>query len=156
MGWLIWIGAAVLLGIIELLTVDLFFLTLALAALAGGAAGAAGASVTMQIAIFAGVSVLLLVFVRPWAKRLLDRSTPDIATNAQALVGKHAVVTAPLVGSDGRVRLEGGVWSARSRDGKVFPVGSQVTVVAIDGATAVVGPYDTTVPTPPDTAPPRD
>ncbi len=156
MGWLIWIGAALLLGIVELATVDLFFLTLALAALAAGGAGAVGGSFWIQLGVFVGVSILLLAFVRPWARNLLQKSTPNIATNAQGLVGKRAVVTAPLVGSEGRVRLEGGIWSARSLDGRVFPVGSQVTVVGIEGATAVVGPSDEPVRTPPDREPPND
>lgn len=156
MAWLIWIGAALLLGIIELLTVDLFFLTLALAAVAGGVSAAFGVNLWVQIGVFVGVSILLLAFVRPWARTLLQRSTPDIATNAQGLVGKLAVVTAPLVGTDGRVRLDGGIWSARSRDGKVFPVGSQVTVVQIDGATAVVTSTDEVVTTPGDRQPPVD
>lgn len=155
MAWLIWVGAAVLLGIIELLTVDLFFLTLALAALGGGIAAGLGAPLVVQVAVFAVLSGILLAFVRPWARRLLQDSTPDIATNAQGLIGKHAVVTAPLVGSDGRVRLEGGIWSARGVEGTVYPVGTQVTVVRIEGATAVVGPYDLTVPTPPNTEPPQ-
>ena len=154
MVWLIWLGAALVLGIIELLTVDMFFLNLGLAALAGGIAALLGAGVWIQIAVFALVSAVLLMFVRPWAKTLLERSTPDIATNAQGLVGKHAVVTAPLVGSEGRVRLEGGIWSARSQTGRVFPVGTQVTVVSIEGATAVVGPYGEHIPTPPDQEPP--
>ncbi len=153
MGWLIWVGAALVLGIIELLTVDLFFLTLALAALAGGIAGLFGAPVLVQFVVFGVASVLMLLFVRPWAKGLLAKSTPDIATNAQGLIGKHAVVTAPLVGGEGRVRLEGGIWSARSFDSTVFPVGSQVTVVRIEGATAVVGPYFDNVPVPPDSEP---
>lgn len=153
MGWLIWLGAALVLGIVELLTVDLFFLTLALAALAGGVAALAGASVLVQFLVFGAASVVMLLFVRPWAKGLLAKSTPNIATNAQGLVGKHAVVTAPLVGGEGRVRLEGGIWSARSADGRVFPVGSQVTVVTIEGATAVVGPYGDDVPLPADSDP---
>lgn len=153
MVWLIWVGAALLLGIAELLTVDLFFLTLAIAALAGGATALAGGSLLVQFIVFGLVSVILLVFVRPWARGLLAKSTPNLATNAQGLVGKHAVVTAPLVGSEGRVRLEGGIWSARSEDGKVYPAGSQVTVVKIDGATAVVGPFDLHVPVPPSQEP---
>lgn len=154
MVWLIWIGAALLLGIAELLTVDLFFLTLALAAVAGGITAATGGSLLLQFVVFGVVSVLLLVFVRPWARGLLAKSTPDLATNAQGLVGKHAIVTSPLVGTEGRVRLEGGIWSARSDDGKVYPAGSQVTVVKIEGATAVVGPFDLSVPVPPSQEPP--
>jgi len=37
----------------------------------------------------------------------------------------------------GRVRLKGEVWSARSQSGAI-PADSRVTVVAIDGAEAIV------------------
>ncbi len=154
MVWLIWVGAALVLGIVELLTVDLFFLTLALASLSGGIAALAGGSIWVQIAVFVATSTLALAFVRPWAKDLLHRSTPDVATNAQGLVGKPAIVTEPLVGSAGRVRLEGGIWSARGVDQTRYPVGSAVTVVAIEGATAVVGPPGEVIPTPANQQPP--
>ncbi len=155
MWWLIWVGAALILGILEFVTVDLFFLTLAGAALVTGVAGAFGVPPVAQVIIFIVVSTLLLVAVRPWAKDLLARSTPNIATNAQALFGQTAVVTAPLRGEMGRVRIGGEIWSARGQDGLTFPVGASVRVVSIDGATAVVGPLDESVPTPPSSTPPE-
>lgn len=153
MWWLIWVGVALVLGILELLTVDLFFLTLALAALAAGGVGAFGFGLGVQIAVFVGSSLLLLLLVRPWAKNLLLKSTPEAPTNAQAYIGKSAVVTAQLIGDDGRVRIGGEDWSARGQEGRTFPVGSDVRVVRIDGATAVVGPLDEHVPVPPDSVP---
>ena len=153
MYWLAWVVAPLLLGIIEVFTVDLFFLTLGVAALLTGIAAAFGVNIWVQLAVFTVASMLLLWLVRPWAKGLLARSTPDLATNAQGLVGMEAVVTAPLTGPGGRVRLQGGDWSARGQGGATFPVGSTVRVVAIDGATAVVGPPTEHVPVPPDSVP---
>ena len=153
--WLIWIGVALLLGILEFVTVDLFFLTLAAAAVLAGVTGAFGLGFVAQLIVFIASSLVLLVLVRPWAQRLLRRSTPDIVTNAQAYAGKKAVVLAPLVGEDGRVRIGGEVWSARGQDGLKFPVGADVRVIAIEGATAVVGPLDEYVPTPPSSVPPN-
>ena len=47
---------------------------------------------------------------------------------------------AGLVGErDGRIQFSGGEWSARST-GELIPVGTQIEVVAIEGATAVVRP----------------
>ncbi len=154
MWWLVWIGAALILGILEFVTVDLFFLTLAGAALITGVAGAFGLTPLTQVIIFIVVSTVLLVAVRPWAKQLLAQSTPDIATNAQAYLGKPAVVLEPLVGEAGRVRIGGEIWSATGQDGLRFPVGSNVRVVGINGATAVVGPFDEYVPVPPSSSPP--
>lgn len=145
MAWAIWVGAALLLGLLEIFTVDLFFLTLGLAALAGGITAALGFGAPIQIGVFVVVSLLLLWSVRPWARELLARSTPDIDTGARGLVGMDAVVTAPLTGPGGRVRLQGEDWSARAQGGQGFPVGSTVKVVRIEGATAVVGPRDAEV-----------
>ncbi len=153
MAWIIWVGAGLILGILELLTVDLFFLTLGLSALGSGLLAVFGVSIWVQIAFFVASSALLLAFVRPWARDLLHRSTPDVTTNAQAYVGKTAIVTAPLGGGTGRVKIGGEDWSASGQDGLSFPVGSHVRVVRIDGATAVVGPFDEAVPTPPDSTP---
>ncbi len=155
MWWILWIGAALLLGLVELATVDLFFLTLAIGAFGTGIFAVFGFPIWTQVVFFTGLSLLLLVLVRPWARNLLARSTPDTTTNVQAYVGKVAVVTAPLVGLDGRVRIGGEDWSARGQDGHFFPVGATVRVVRIDGATAVVGPRDEYVPVPADSEPPE-
>ncbi len=151
---IVWFVAALLLGIAEVISVDLFFLTLAIASLGAAISALLGLPLWGQIAVFAVASVFLMIFIRPWAKAHLERSTPQIDTNARGLVGKTAVVTAPLTGTGGRVRLEGGDWSARGQDGMQFPVGSHVRVVQIDGATAVVGPFEEYVPVPPDSGPP--
>jgi membrane protein implicated in regulation of membrane protease activity len=56
-----------------------------------------------------------------------------------ALVGTEAVVTESVDGSDGRVKLAGEIWSAKSYDGEtLLAVGTHVYVVAISGATALV------------------
>ncbi len=151
-----WFIAALLLGIAEVLSVDLFFLTLALASVAGGVTALAGLPLAVQLIVFVGTSVLLLLFIRPWAKSHLERSTPKVDTNARRLVGMAAVVTHPLQGLDGRVLLDGGEWSARGQDGMQFPVGTHVRVIQIEGATAVVGPYEEYVPVPPDSEPPEN
>lgn len=155
MAWAVWIGAALVLGLLEIFTIDLFFLTLSLAALVAGVSALLGFGVGVQIGVFAAASLLLLWLVRPWARDLLARSTPDIDTGARGLVGMDAVVTAPLTGPGGRVRLQGGDWSAKGEDNRTFPVGSTVKVVRIEGATAVVGPKDTEV-SPPGSSIPKE
>jgi membrane protein implicated in regulation of membrane protease activity len=55
-------------------------------------------------------------------------------------VGRTAVVTADLDGPElaGQVRLDGEVWSARSAGHEPVAAGATVTVLEIQGATAVV------------------
>ncbi len=134
-----WVGLALALGVIEMLTVDLMFLMLAGGALAGGISGALGAPLWAQILIAAVVSVLLLFLVRPWAKKRLEAHTPDAVTNVAAQVGRTATVVSDVTERAGRVKLHGEVWTARCAEpGVVLPIGATVEVVRIDGATAVV------------------
>ncbi len=148
-----WIIGGIVLSILELFTLDLFFVTIGIAAFGAGLAAFLGAPIWLQVAIFAVIAIALLFGVRPWARRQLKKTTPDIDTNVRGLIGKTAIVTKPLVGPGGRVRLEGEEWSARGKRGSVFAVGSEVKVVQIEGATAVVGPLEEDVAVPPDSVP---
>ncbi|WP_146906360.1 NfeD family protein [Cellulomonas aerilata] len=154
MDWLWWLGAALLLIAIEVLTLDLVLLMFAGGAVAAGIANLLGASLPVQILVFAAVSVLLLVSLRPWLLRHLRTRVPLVETNAAAQVGRQAIVVQDVDVHGGRVKLSGEVWSARAaREGVVFPAGAELRVVRIDGATAVVddasvGPPRQATPTP--------
>jgi membrane protein implicated in regulation of membrane protease activity len=137
--WMWWLGAALLLIAIEVMTVDLVLLMFAGGAVAAGIANLLGASLPVQIVVFAVVSVLLLVSLRPWLLRHLRDRVPLIETNAAAQVGRPAIVVQVVDVHGGRVKLSGEVWSARAaREGGDYPVGAELRVVRIDGATAVV------------------
>jgi membrane protein implicated in regulation of membrane protease activity len=139
MDWLWWLGAALLLIAIEVMTVDLVLLMFAGGAVAAGIANLLGASLPVQIVLFAVVSVLLLVSLRPWLLRQLRSRVPLIETNVAAQVGRTAIAVQDVDVHGGRVKLSGEVWSARAaREGAVFPVDAELRVVRIDGATAVV------------------
>ncbi|MDO5719123.1 MAG: NfeD family protein [Actinomycetaceae bacterium] len=133
-----WIAIAIALGVVEVISVDLIFLMLAIAALVAGGVSALGAGFVAQMAAFAVSALVLLFTVRPWGKRVLTKHTPNIQTNAQALPGRTALVTELVTPAGGRVRLDGEIWSARSASNDSFAAGSHVFVESIDGATAVV------------------
>ncbi|MGF1663358.1 MAG: NfeD family protein [Kineosporiaceae bacterium] len=139
--WLLWLIAALGLGLLELVSLDFVFSMLVIGALAASGAAFLGYGFTVQVFTFAIASVLALVLVRPALKRWLGRRTPDAETNADALVGRTALTLAPVTGREGQVKLAGETWSARTADAAtVIPEGVDVTVVRIDGATAVVAP----------------
>lgn len=139
MGALIWLVAALALAGTEALTGDLFLLMLS-----GGALSAAGASavfngpVWVDGAVFAIVSILLLVLVRPALRRRFAAGT-GLPEPMRALEGKNALVLDRVAQHAGQVKLDGEVWTARPmNDGDVYEPGDNVTVMRIDGATAVV------------------
>ena len=112
--------------------------------LSGGALAAAasawllGLPVWADGAVFLVVSVLLLVLVRPALRRRLN-SGPGLPEPAKALEGKDALVLDQVSRHQGRVKLDGEVWTARSYNSDdIYEPGDRVTVMHIDGATAVV------------------
>ena len=135
----IWLVVALGLAGAEALTGDMFLLMLG-----GGALAAAGSSWLLGLpiwvdgAVFLVVSVLLLALVRPALRR---RLTPpkSLTTGIDALEGKRALVLDHVARDEGQIKLDGQIWTARPlNEGDEFEPGEQVTVMRIDGATAVV------------------
>ncbi len=140
MGWLWWIGGALALGILEMLSLDLVLAMFAGGAIAGAIAYWLGAPLAVQLVVAAATSVLLLATLRPWLLRRLKSRMPLVETNTAALVGQDAVVVSTVTIEGGRVKLNGEVWSARGTAALPIPPGTEVRVSRIDGATAVVAP----------------
>lgn len=140
--WAGWFGAAVLLAVSELLSMDFVLLMLALGATGGGVADLLGAPLAMQILVSVVVAMGTLVFVRPSVVRRLHHGT-ELTTGHAALVGRTAVVTEEVSTRGGQIKLAGEVWTARPYDESlVIPEGSTVDVFEISGATAVVYPVE--------------
>jgi membrane protein implicated in regulation of membrane protease activity len=137
--WVWWVIAAVGLGVLEILTLDLVLLMLAAGAVAALIASAAGGDVIVQVLTFAATSTVMLVFLRPYLLRNLRARSPLVETNAAAHVGRTAVTMAEVTDRGGLVKLAGEDWSARTEPGAPpLPADVTVRVLRIDGATAVV------------------
>lgn len=137
-GWVVWIVAALILGGIEVTTLDLLFLMLAAGAAIGGVTAAFTSSVLLQVIAAGASAVAMLAVVRPVALRHLQVPLAT-RTGVAALIGRQGVVLERVDNQTGRVRLAGEVWSARSYDPhSVIEPGRTVDIVQIDGATAVV------------------
>lgn len=147
MEWLFWIGGALLLIVVETMTADLTFLMIAGGALGGGLTAFLGGPLWAQVVVFACISTLLLFAVRPWAKRRLTATAPQMKTNVDALIGRSATTITAVDDGGGRVRLGGEEWSARlapaAQGVTRLEAGARVTVTQIDGAVAVVAPAAT-------------
>lgn len=132
-----WFAAAGVLLVVEVLTVDLLFASLAFSALLAAGANALGYGVAIQGVVFGVGAVAFLMFLRPIALRHLKKKPADHATNVEALIGAPAITLSAITENDGLVKLSGETWSARSNKGEIES-GARVEVVAIEGATAVV------------------
>jgi membrane protein implicated in regulation of membrane protease activity len=132
-----WFAAAGVLLIVEILTVDLLFASLAFSALLAAGANALGYGVAIQGVVFGVGAVTSLMFLRPIALRHLKKKPADHATNVEALIGAPALTLSAITENEGLVKLSGETWSARTNKGEIES-GARVEVVAIEGATAVV------------------
>lgn len=140
MAWIVWLAVAVALGIAELFTLTFVLLMIGAGAAAASLSAALGAPMEIQAVVFAVVSVLALVGIRPWAKKLRDNHNgPDAKIGLQALEGAEAVVTERVDADNGLIKVQGQEWTARSYDGRqVLEQGEKVNIVEIDGAIARV------------------
>jgi len=137
--WLAWALFAVALGVGEIVTPGLFFLgPVALAALAATLTAALGGALWLDIAVFGVGSFVSLGFLRPLVREHV-RMPHELRTGTAALEGAKALVLQRVDNMGGRVKIGGEEWSARSyMDDEAFEPGTQVEVVEIEGATALV------------------
>ena len=136
--FVVWVVAAVLLAIGEVLTPGAFFLGPVAVAAGVAAIVALIAGGVVSTIVFIVAALLSLAVLRPIARRHV-RMPQLMRTGTDALVGRRAVVTKRVDASGGRVRIGGEEWTARAylEDG-VYAEGATVDVVRIDGATALV------------------
>jgi membrane protein implicated in regulation of membrane protease activity len=138
--WLIWLIAAAVFGVGEILTLGFFLAPFAGGALVAALLSAVGAGAAISWAVFIVVALVLLGALRPIA-RAHRTQPPRLRTGTAALVGKTGMVVERIANDEavGCVRIDGEVWTARSYDDDdVIEAGKKVQVVEIRGATALV------------------
>ena len=135
-----WLLLFIILLVIEVLTMGLTTIWFAGGALAAFVISLlVGNMLEIEVAVFIIVSVVLLLFTRPWAMRYLNRRT--IRTNADSLIGAVARVTEPVDNIMGRgtAQVDGKTWTARSsQDDVTFAEGELAVVKEIRGVKLIL------------------
>ncbi len=137
-GWILWLTVFLLLAVAEMLTLDLHFILMSVGALAALVAFLFQAELWLQIVIFCVVALATTVLIRPLALNHLHRGPADQLSNVDRLIGHGAIVLETVGVSSGLVKIGGDIWTARIAGGSEIPVGANVEVAAIDGATAII------------------
>ena len=135
-----WVVAALVLFIVEMFTSGFAVICLAIGALGGAAASLLDWSLEIQLLVFAVVSFVALIAVRPILKRLFFSKGEKVQTNVDAIIGKRGVVCAEIEADDdnGRVMIDGLDWRAKSDNNEPLPVGTKVEVVERDSVILTV------------------
>ena len=138
----LWLILAAICGIVEAITLGLTTIWFAGGAVAASIAAMAGFSLVVQVAAFLVVSILLIYFTRPIARKKLKIGKEK--TNVNALVGKEALVTEtiePL--HTGQAKVDGLVWSAAASDEHTtIQKGATVIINGIEGVTLIGSPSE--------------
>jgi membrane protein implicated in regulation of membrane protease activity len=136
--WELWLGLAILLGVLELFSLNLILLMLAAGAVVGMALALVHLPLGLQVVGAVITSVGMLSLVRPNMIRKLHPG-PQLRLGHQALVGRQALVVSEVSSQGGQVRIGGELWTARPYDEtEVIETGATVDVFEIQGATALV------------------
>ena len=136
----IWLAVALVMLVIEALTVGLATIWFAAGALVALLAALLDFSIAVQIVLFLAVSICLLVFTRKIFVEKLKAGSEK--TNVDALVGEKGVVISPIHPYEvGQVKVGGQVWSAVGKNpDETFAVDQLVKIKAIEGVKLVVTP----------------
>jgi len=135
---IIWLVLLIIFGAGEAITVGLTSIWFAVGALGALICALLGAKLWLQIGVFLVLSGAALALLRPLARRFL---TPGYsATNADRIIGSTTVVVQEIdnLKGQGQVKIADLEWSARSEKGDVIPVGTEVTVLRIEGVKVYV------------------
>jgi hypothetical protein len=134
-----WLLAAILLGIAELIVPGVFLIWLAAAAAATGLLTLAfGIALPFQLGLFALISIAAVYFGRRWyLANPMPSADPLLNDRAARLTGRTVVVTAAITNGEGRVRVGDSDWSCRGPD---CAEGSRVRITGADGSCLKVEP----------------
>ncbi|MCJ1714820.1 NfeD family protein [Microbacterium sp. M1A1_1b] len=140
---LVWIALVLVLGVVEVFTLDFIFIMLAAGAAGGLIAALIGAPWWLSAIIAAVLALVLLALVRPRVLQALGRNADPHRTGVEGLVGMPGTVAVAFTpSSPGQVRLANGeTWSARidaAAPERTPALGTHVVVESIEGSTAVV------------------
>ena len=133
-----WLILVAVMLVVEIFTMGLTTIWFSLGAVAAAIAAGLGAPLWVQILLFTVVSVVIMILVRPFALKVMDRNRTK--TNIDEVIGQQAEVIEPIDNQkeQGKVRFRGVEWMARSVDGSTVAAGDVVTVEEGSGVKLLV------------------
>ena len=137
---ILWFVLLVVFIFVEASTVTMVSIWFVIGALAAMIVSFFGGQLWLQVVVFLTVSAVLLIALRPVAKKYF---TPRIVkTNVDSVIGATGRVTAAIdnVAATGQVKLGAMEWTARSTDGAPIEKDTLVTVDRIEGVKVFVTP----------------
>ena len=135
MFWLYWLVIAIVLTVIEAVTVNIVSIWFVISSLIAMIVSLFTDNLVIQIGVFVIVGVILLFLTKPIIDKYLKQK--NIKTNLDRVIGMTGIVTEEIKkNSIGEIKVDGKRWSAISN--VKIPVGENVKVLKIDGVKLIV------------------
>ncbi|MBE5819248.1 MAG: NfeD family protein [Clostridiales bacterium] len=136
--WYIWLIATGIFFIFEIFTSGFLIFWLGIGALLAMLTSFITDDLAIQFIVFVISSAALIPLTKPLVNKYIDSKT--VKTNAYSIIEKKGIVTIEINSADatGQIKVNGEIWSAKSENEKIIPVGTEVKVLNIDGVKAVV------------------
>lgn len=133
-----WLVVFLILLAIELMTLGLTTVWFAVGALFALLIAFLDGSFIWQMISFVVVSIVVLIFLRPFAVKYINKGTEK--TNVEGVIGKTAKVTQTISNIDGKgeVIIDGMNWTARSDEDEEIKENELVTVLRVEGVKVIV------------------
>ena len=132
MSYIAWLVVFVVFAALELVSLGLTCIWFAIGA------ALLGANWIVQAVVFLVVTMVVLIFIRPFAIKYVNNKAEK--TNVESMAGKQGKVVVEIdnINAKGMIKVDGMEWTARSVDGEIIPKDSLVTVVSVEGVKAMV------------------
>ena len=122
---------------VEISTVDLTSIWFSVSSLIALFLSLFKVSIYIQLGVFVGLSIILIIATRPLVKKMMNKET--IHTNADKVLDMIGIVTKDInVGEIGEVRVNSELWRAVSLETEDLIVGEKVIINSFTGNKVLV------------------
>lgn len=133
-----WLVMVAVMLVIEIITLGLTTVWFSIGAAVAAVVAYLGGPLWLQIVLFAVVSVIIMLLMRPFAMKVMDKNRTK--TNIDEMIGTSATVIESIDNKkeQGKVRYRGVEWMARNVEDGIISEGENVTIDAVSGVKLMV------------------
>ena len=138
--WYIWLIAAGVFFIAEIITVGFMIFWLGIAAVIVCLLSLVIDNLFIQMAVFVVLSTLLIFLTRPFVEKFVIKKDEKVITNAFSIIGKQAKVTKTMdsITKLGQIKVGQETWTAKTANDTILEEGDVVKIDSIEGVKAIV------------------
>ena len=138
--WQVWLIAAGVFFIAEMITVGFLIFWLGIGALLAMITSFITDNVIIQTTVFVISSGLLMFLTKTFVEKFVSKKEEKVNTNVYSIIGKNGTVTEEINSKKGTGQIKVGteIWTALSKDEDIIPESTNVKILEIQGVKALV------------------